>query len=164
MVCQQKFSFSIRFLSCISVLFLCLAGFQGEINCQNCEFLTEQYDQYVQYGNPYVMDIGNGDTVTESEILVPESVDFVISDIELRLEIEHESLEDLVVSIISPSGTEIVLHNKTQNLTNPGSINENFTKEELLDFIGEKCLGSWILNIIDDVPSNTGELKFLSLK
>lgn len=107
--------------------------------------------------------------------------DLPITDVNVNLEVNHSFLEDLIISLTSPSGTKVVLTSKTcGNLNN---INALFDDDgppltctgnpaingivsplgELAAFNGESVLGDWILEIEDTAPSDGGSLIDFSL-
>ncbi|MBT8187214.1 MAG: proprotein convertase P-domain-containing protein [Croceitalea sp.] len=122
----------------------------------------------------------NGMPTLTSVISVAQ--DFVLFDVNVILEISHTYLEDLVISLISPSGTTVVLTSK-----NCGSLNNlNATFDDagspiacsgnpaisgvlqpvgsLAAFNGESILGEWTLQIEDTASSDGGSLDAFSLE
>lgn len=123
--------------------------------------------------------------------LVPETIssvvsiqtDGVISDINLRdLSIRHTWISDLTVSLISPSGTEVLLfdtpcsdeddiqasfddESSLINLDCPLTTNRTFRPAgELSAFNGEDPSGDWILQVIDGVAEDGGALDSWTLE
>ncbi len=110
------------------------------------------------------------------------SQDFTIADVNVHLELSHTYLEDLVVSLISPSGTRVTLVSKScgnrENLLAifddqgvPISCNENPAISgtvqpmgSLAAFNGEPTFGEWTLEIEDTVPTDGGTLIAFSLE
>lgn len=76
------------------------------------------------------------------------------------LNIEHESLQDLQVTLVSPQGkTAVLLSHQTSN---SNGFNGYFTAQyddELKELVGEPSWGTWRLEISDRVSGNAGVLK-----
>ncbi|MFK5972510.1 MAG: zinc-dependent metalloprotease family protein [Flavobacteriaceae bacterium] len=107
--------------------------------------------------------------------------DLALSDINVNLELDHDFLADLVVSLTSPSGTTVVLVSsscgdlKNINATfddsassfvcdgNPAISGTVKPLGSLGSFEGESILGEWILQVSDNAPSDGGFLKSFSL-
>ncbi|MEO0571215.1 MAG: proprotein convertase P-domain-containing protein, partial [Bacteroidota bacterium] len=108
--------------------------------------------------------------------------DLRIADINVNLEISHTFLEDLTVSLISPSGTRVTLISK--NCGNLNNIIAVFDDDgspldcsgnpainglvrplgSLSSFNGESTLGEWTLEIQDSAVSDGGSLDAFSLE
>jgi len=108
--------------------------------------------------------------------------DLPIADINVVLNLEHSFLEDLQISLTSPSGTTVVL--VSSSCSNSRNINAVFDDEALpfvcganpaitgtaaplgtlSSFNGESILGEWILEIKDNAPSDGGRLNSFSLE
>jgi len=129
-------------------------------NSQDCSNIGNQVDNYIQLARNDMMNIGSVTTLTRSEIYIAE--EFSISDIILRLELEHDFVGDLVVTIISPENKKIVLHNKTLGTAGTDGLYETYTSE-LDDYIGDEAYGTWTLSIDDSVPRSDGTLKYWSM-
>lgn len=125
------------------------------------------------------IDIPGQGTITDS-IFIPDNRQ--VLDVNVHLDVEHSFVGDLRVSLISPTGTEVVLSNRR------GSSGDNFTAtlfddeaptaiasgappytgsfrpdEALSDFDGESALGNWVLRISDLTALNSGQLLSWSL-
>lgn len=79
-----------------------------------------------------------------------ETVGFFVFDLG---NISHSRVSDLTVSLISPEGTEVVLHNRET-----GFPNLDFSGMRLGAFNGEDPKGDWRLRIIDHVSGVAGSL------
>lgn len=108
--------------------------------------------------------------------------DLPVSDVNLALEIDHTFLEDLIINLISPSGTKVALVSKSCGSSN--NINAIFDDEgseiscsgdpaisgtvrplvALASFNGESALGTWTLEIEDTATSDGGQLKAFTLE
>ena len=108
--------------------------------------------------------------------------DLPVADINVILEVNHSFLEDLIISLTSPSGTKVVLTSKTCGDLN--NINAVFDDDgavlscsgnpaisgtvqplgELASFNGESVLGDWVLEIEDTAPSDGGSLIAFTLE
>ena len=107
--------------------------------------------------------------------------DLAVSDIKVNLELDHDFLADLVVSLTSPSGTTVVLVSSScGDLKNINAIFDDSASSficsgdpaisgtikplgSLSSFEGESILGEWILQVSDNAPSDGGSLKSFSL-
>ncbi|RNC91980.1 MAG: T9SS C-terminal target domain-containing protein [Allomuricauda sp.] len=118
-------------------------------------------------------------TVTSTVTFVE---DLTVHDVNVRLELNHSFLEDLIISLISPSGTKTVLTSNTCGSLN--NINAVFDDDgsmlnclgnpaisgvvqplgSLAAFKGESTLGDWTLQIEDTAPSDGGSLVSFSLE
>ena len=90
-----------------------------------------------------------------SSIYVPE--DGLIKDIRVSVNIEHSYLRDLRITLFTPAGKHIVLHDrlarKDRSLVrtyNSGSVSG------LRDYIGERVWGKWTLMVADLSKENKG--------
>ncbi len=92
-----------------------------------------------------------------------------IEDIEVYVNITHTYISDLIVRLISPSGTGVYLHNET------GGSNENIVgwydselpvdgPGTLADFQGEDAYGWWRLFVSDNASWDTGTLNGWTLR
>ncbi len=108
--------------------------------------------------------------------------DLTIHDVNVNLEVDHTFLEDLVISLTSPSGTKTVLTSKTCGSSN--NISAIFDADgneincsgdpaisgtvrplgSLAAFNGESTFGEWTLQIEDTAPSDGGALIGFSLE
>jgi subtilisin-like proprotein convertase family protein len=132
-------------------------------NCQNCGEIKNQIGSYVQYARLDNSSIGLIGVYTNSEIFIPTSDNFKIADISLDLELQHDFVGDLVISITSPTGATIILQNKTLGTTGTDGLYKNYSKTDLGNFLGLESSGTWKLTIKDDIPKSDGELKYWSL-
>jgi len=80
----------------------------------------------------------------------------------LDVEIDHPLIGDLVVSIVSPAGTEVLLHNRAGGSQN--HLKAQYTGSQLAGLIGEKTAGVWTLKVKNMHSSNNGVLKNWKLK
>jgi subtilisin-like proprotein convertase family protein len=128
---------------------------------------------------PLEISSGNPSVVTST---ISVSQDLPIADLDVNLDISHSFLEDLVISLTSPSGTTITLLSK-----NCGSLNDiNVLFDDngvpiscgnssptingtvaplgsLGSFNGESSLGDWVLQIEDTANGDGGSLDGFSL-
>ena len=76
------------------------------------------------------------------------------------LNIEHDSLQDLQVALISPQGKSVVLLNHQSSNTNgfKGYFTAQYD-EELQALVGQPSWGTWRLEVSDRVSGNSGVLK-----
>lgn len=107
--------------------------------------------------------------------------DLKVSDINVNLDVDHTFLSDLVVSLISPSGTTVVLLSSScGDLQNVNATFDDASSAfvcggdpaidgtvkplgSLSSFNGESILGEWTLQIVDNAASDGGALNGFSL-
>jgi subtilisin-like proprotein convertase family protein len=90
-----------------------------------------------------------------------------IEEVNAYVNITHPYKGDLVVTLVSPSGTPVVLHDRTggSGANIAGWYDSQITPaESLYRFAGEASSGSWTLKVTDAVPVNTGTLNNWSLE
>ena len=108
--------------------------------------------------------------------------DLRIVDVNVKIELDHTFLQDLTVSLISPSGTRVVLlSNQCLDMDDVDAIfdddgqqlncSENPAIEGLVkpigalsSFNGESTLGVWTLEIVDNVSGDGGSLNAFALE
>lgn len=98
----------------------------------------------------------NNATGLTSVIDVPN--EGTVFGVTVGVNISHTWIGDLIVKLVSPTGTEYVLHNKE------GGSADNLVKTWTLDnFNGEAINGDWKLKVSDTVSIDTGTLNSWSL-
>jgi subtilisin family serine protease len=98
----------------------------------------------------------NNATGLTSVINVPN--EGTVFGVTVAVNISHTWIGDLIVKLVSPTGTEYVLHNKE------GGSADNIVKSWTLDnFNGEALNGDWKLKVSDTVSIDTGTLNSWSL-
>ncbi len=108
--------------------------------------------------------------------------DLPVSDVNVSVDLDHTFLGDLVVSLVSPSGTEVVLISNScgeaSNLdavfdddatpfvcgNNPGIGGSVKPLGSLASFNGESAYGQWTLRVSDTAPADGGALNAFSLE
>ncbi len=121
---------------------------------------------------------GSGIPTVDIPILVTDNVP--LDDINVSFTGEHERVNDLVISLISPLSTSVTLVD--QKCPVQKSINVTFDDEgtffkcnyddgnslqpsgNLSDFNGENIQGNWILRIEDKVPGSGGKIESVDLE
>ncbi|MDF0717615.1 zinc-dependent metalloprotease family protein [Muricauda sp. 334s03] len=143
-------------------------------------FVTSKVDCKSKEPNdlPLLISSSGTPTITTSILFVE---DLPISDVNVNLELDHTYLEDLIITLISPSGTRVALISNTCGEAN--NINAVFDDEgapivcgddpaisgtvaplgSLASLKGESILGEWILEIQDTAASDGGSLIGFSL-
>lgn len=103
----------------------------------------------------------------QSEIFVPQDVE--IGDVNIKVNISHTYIGDLIVEVMSPLGTVVRLHNRTG-----GSADDLITTYDdgtnapdgpglLADFNGESAQGTWTLLGSDNAGIDEGALNSWTL-
>ncbi len=78
-----------------------------------------------------------------------------ISSIKAHVKVKHDYIGDLILDLVSPSGTKVTLHNKEEG--DKKMLDKNYAKE-LDKFLGEPAKGIWKLEVSDTMPRDTGSL------
>ena len=88
------------------------------------------------------------------------SIAALIKEIEISLEIRHTYIGDLQVSLITPGGKEILLHDRAGGGTDNLAISLRSTQEPQLFAVclGQSALGTWKLKITDTEQGDAGVL------
>lgn len=81
---------------------------------------------------------------------------------EADVEIEHPLIGDLVVSLISPAGTEVVLHNRQGGSQN--HVKRHFEGAQMDAFMGDQTSGTWTLKVDNFHSADNGVLKHWKVK
>jgi subtilisin-like proprotein convertase family protein len=84
-----------------------------------------------------------------------------IAEVRIPVSITHTYIGDLTVELIAPSGTEVMLHNRSGGSTNDivGTYGDDLTPAEPLTVLdGESAVGAWKLRITDHAGGDTGTL------
>ena len=88
-----------------------------------------------------------------------------VSGIEVSLEIQHTWIGDLQVTLVSPSGVKVVLHDRSGGSADNISMTYTTTSTPALEsMLNESAQGRWLLTVADLARSDTGALKRWSLK
>lgn len=144
-------------------------------------FTTVQVDCKSIEPNNLPLEISNVGTPTISTT-IQFFEDLPISDVNVNLEFTHTYLEDLIVNLISPSGTKVALISNTCGELN--NVNAIFDDDgvaivcsgnpaisgtvsplgSLASLNGESTLGEWILEIQDTANGDGGSLVAFSLE
>lgn len=85
-----------------------------------------------------------------------------VTKAEAQVDLVHPFIKDLIISIVAPSGKEIILHNRKES-TKP-HLHKRWSNYSLKDFMGEPTLGYWILKIKNFNLSNAGTLEHWKIR
>ena len=102
---------------------------------------------------------------TGIEDSIQSQVGGTIQSIEVLVDITHTYIGDLSVSLFSPAGTEVILHNREGGPLN--NIVKNYsgaTTTALNGLKGESIQGTWRLKVIDNAGADVGKLNKWSLR
>lgn len=82
---------------------------------------------------------------------------------QLRVNIMHPYVGDLLVRLTPPAGTAIVLHKQAFKET-PDLVATYATDDRLAALVGRPAQGEWVLSVADNSPGDTGVLRGWSLE
>ena len=88
-----------------------------------------------------------------------------VGELELAVDITHTYIGDLRLVLRSPTGTEVVLHNRSGG--NTDNLRANYTSSDvaaLQALRGEPCAGGWTLKVQDLAARDVGKLNRWSLR
>ena len=85
-----------------------------------------------------------------------------VTKAEIEVDIEHPLIGDLVLSVVAPSGKEVVIQNRVGGSQN--ILRKQWSSASLQDFVGEPTQGTWILKIKSFHTSTTGALKHWKIR
>ena len=85
-----------------------------------------------------------------------------VTQAEVEVEIEHPLIGDLVVSIVSPDGREVLLHDRSGG--SQKQIKKQWGGDALAGLVGVQTKGVWTLKIKNFHSSNNGKLKHWKVK
>lgn len=106
----------------------------------------------ISYPNTDVISIPDNDTTgISSTTNVPDNIS--IAAVDVTVNITHTWVGDLVITLTSPSGTEVTLRDRSGGSAD--NINETYS---VTDFNGESGLGDWTLNVSDHAGADVGTL------
>ncbi len=138
----------------------------------NCKFKSAQ-------GLPVSIS-STGTPTVQASIMVVD--DLPVADINVSLNIEHTFLSDLIISLISPQGTEVILtSNSCSQLENINAVFDDDASPfvcsgdpaisgtvkplgSLSSFNGESSFGEWILLVRDTAPADGGLIQDFTLE
>jgi carboxypeptidase D len=129
---------------------------------------------------PFFLDVGEPSCDTVEATDVPQTVSAILSahseveavarkitDILVPVDIQHTYIGDLRVTLSSPSGTSILLHDRTGGSSDNivGTYGDDLIPAESLDiFLNEQAEGTWTLDITDAELFGNGSLEGWSLE
>lgn len=88
-----------------------------------------------------------------------------IQDIEVAIDITHTYIGDLTVSLTSPAGTTVMLHNRSGGSRDNLIVTYHSASTDALQALrAQPITGTWILRVADQERLDTGKLNFWSLK
>lgn len=81
-----------------------------------------------------------------------------VAALAVSVDITHPYIGDLTVTLVSPDGTRVVLHNREGSSAD--DIRKTYTPA---GFVGKASLGTWTLEVADHAASDTGTLNSWSM-
>ncbi len=83
-----------------------------------------------------------------------------IAEVQVDLNITHTWIGDLLVTLTSPTGTVVTLHNRTGGSAD--NIHQTYTFST--QFTGQQAAGPWVLHVDDNFTADTGTLDSWTLR
>lgn len=158
--------------NCVTSEFSEVKSFQTAHNCN----LFSNYNQVT------IPDGKGAELAGEAaESIINISNSFIVSDVNVSLNITHTYINDLVISVISPSGTEIILFNRecsgendfnviyddegSASITCGTPVSGVAIPTNLLNgFNTEDSLGDWTLKVVDFYNGDRGSIENWSIE
>ncbi len=85
-----------------------------------------------------------------------------VTKAEAQVDLVHPAIKDLIISIVAPSGKEVILHNR--EASDKPHLHKRWSNYSLKAFVGETTLGDWILKIKNFNLSNAGTLEHWKIR
>lgn len=79
-----------------------------------------------------------------------------VKNMKVKLHMKHEQVGDVMIDLVSPSGTTVNLYNKTGGGNK--EIKKIYSGDNLASFVGEEANGRWTIMIRDETPKDAGKL------
>nr|WP_260406828.1 calcium-binding protein [Pseudomonas cichorii] len=156
----------------------------GEVDARAAVRLAETWNTQQTYGNEFSLNqpldsgtlnraITDGQGAGISHSLTVGNAGISVEHVEVKVSLTHSRPGDLILKLISPSGTESILMNRPGKA--PGSAasdrgNADFAGSSTLNYVfdtallrGETAQGNWTLQVIDTVTGDTGTLNSWSM-
>jgi subtilisin-like proprotein convertase family protein/subtilisin family serine protease len=136
---------------------------RGTLNRWALEF-TGQADVLVELSEAPGVKIPDNNAAGIERTLA-SSADGRVGEVEVTLDITHTYIGDLVVALVSPAGSNVVLHKRSGGSVD--NLIKTYTLADtagLLSLRGQEIQGDWKLQIADIVAADTGKLNRWSLK
>jgi serine protease len=131
-----------------------ITGVSGSITkktTMHLEVIPENFTTVI-YDNNEILPIPDYNLAgVEGVIDIPQSLE--VWKVECNVNITHTFIGDLIVKLISPTGTEVILHNREG-----GSADDLHTTYHPVEFKGEDTAGPWTLAVSDVVYADEGTL------
>jgi subtilisin-like proprotein convertase family protein len=142
--------------------------------------LEWETDQRSGTSEPFFLDVGAPACQTVPATDVPQAIvdqgvatsnlsygpDVEIVEIQVAVDISHTYIGDLIVRLVSPSGTSVFLHNRAGGQADDivGTYGLDLTPAEPLSILhGEPSAGTWQLEISDKQGGDSGTLNSWSV-
>ncbi len=84
----------------------------------------------------------------------------ILDEVQVDLNITHTWIGDLLVTLTSPTGTTVVLHNRSGGSAD--NIHQTYTFST--QFTGQQAAGPWVLHVDDNFSADTGTLDSWTLR
>jgi len=129
----------------------------GTLNAWEIEFSAREDTAILLESSPGITIPDNDRTGIEDTIKT--EAEGTIKEIEVSLDITHTYIGDISVTLFSPEGTEIILHNRVGGPLNNIDRTYSFaTTSALKQLAGQVIKGEWVLKLIDNAGADVGKL------
>ena len=125
------------------------------------DFTLTPVSEYYVCSSPALAIPDNNATGVSDAIAIALGGGETVSEVEVFVDITHTWRGDLIVSLMSPNGTSVTLHNRTGSLDDDiyGWYPDELAPEgDLGLFAGEDLDGDWTLTVSDNAGADTGML------
>ncbi len=119
----------------------------------------DQHESDVQIEATPNLPIPDAQSIGVSSVLTVQDAGR-ITRLTVSVDIEHTYIGDLQVSLTSPAGSTVVLHNRSGGRAD--DLVKSYTSEDILglaDLLGEQAQGDWRLHIADLAGADVGTLR-----
>ena len=131
----------------------------GDVDCDDADCADDAACQgdSLNYTNDTPVSIPDNDPAgATSTIEVPDGGK--VQALSLTVDISHSYKGDLTVSLVSPTGTEHIVHDGTGS--SDDDVKGTFT---INAFLGEDAAGTWTLKVVDSANADTGTINSFGL-
>ncbi|MGJ7611540.1 MULTISPECIES: S8 family serine peptidase [unclassified Variovorax] len=145
----------------------------GKVDARAAVRLAETWTEQSTYANQFATTVASGilkAAIPDGSAMLARTLSvgsgLKVESAQVTLELEHQRWGDLIVKLISPSGTESILVNRPDKAPGSAASDLGNASSGQLSFsfntthvLGEQSAGNWTLQVIDAATGNVGTLK-----